>query len=172
MIPTHSSLVISEVSADALVDYARIPSRVEVTGASQPYTKDYDAPPCISPDRWASHFDLTRWGILLGTINEVPVAGAAITLLSPDIALLWDVRVAPGYHRRGIGSEMFKQAEKWASDRGATGLKVETQDINVAAWEFYARQGCELVEVNHNAYPEFPDEVQLLWYKHLERARG
>jgi hypothetical protein len=46
-------------------------------------------------------------------------------------------------------------------------IKVETQDINVPACRFYGRMGYELIETNRNAYPEFPDEVQLIWQKSL-----
>ena len=49
-------------------------------------------------------------------------------------------------------------------------LKVETQNINVRACRFYARLGCELRVVRAGAYPQFPEEVQLLWYKTLTPA--
>jgi len=42
-------------------------------------------------------------------------------------------------------------------------LKVESQNINVPACRFYDAQGCELRAVQHGAYPDLPDEVQLLW---------
>lgn len=47
-------------------------------------------------------------------------------------------------------------------------LMAETQDVNVPACRFYARQGFMLGAVNHGAYPDLPNEVQLLWQK--ERA--
>ena len=46
-------------------------------------------------------------------------------------------------------------------------MEVETQNINVSACRFYARQGCVLSAVNRFAYPELPDEVQLIWRKDL-----
>jgi hypothetical protein len=49
-------------------------------------------------------------------------------------------------------------------------LKVETQNINVPACRFYARQGCVLGVIDRFAYPTLPDEVQLLWYKDLPSA--
>lgn len=66
-----------------------------------------------------------------------------------------------------MGSTLFRAAEAWARARGCRQLKVETQNVNVAACRFYARQGCVLTSVHHNAYPGLPDEIQLLWYKNL-----
>ena len=59
------------------------------------------------------------------------------------------------------------RAEAWARACGATWLKVETQNVNVPACRFYARQGCVLGAVDRFAYPALPDEVRLLWCKHL-----
>ncbi len=42
-------------------------------------------------------------------------------------------------------------------------LKIETQNINVPACRFYARQGCRLSAIVSHAYAEFPDEIQLIW---------
>ena len=51
-------------------------------------------------------------------------------------------------------------------------MKVETQNVNVPACRFYARQGCVLGAINRFAYPDLPDEVQLLWYKTLSPWDG
>jgi GNAT superfamily N-acetyltransferase len=84
-----------------------------------------------------------------------------------DVAVLWDIRVVPSMRRHGVGSALFQAVEAWASAGGCRQLKVETQNINMAACWFYARQGCELRAVRRGAYPEFPEEIQLLWYKDL-----
>jgi GNAT superfamily N-acetyltransferase len=84
-----------------------------------------------------------------------------------DMAVLWDIRIHPEYLRQGCGSRLFSRAATWAHTKGCGMLKVETQNINVAACNFYASQGCELGGINRFAHPEFLDEVQLLWYKRL-----
>jgi GNAT superfamily N-acetyltransferase len=89
-----------------------------------------------------------------------------------DVALLWDVRVAPGWRRRGVGGTLFRAAESWALARGARWLEVETQNVNVPACRFYARRGCVLGAVHRFAYPDLPDETQLLWYKSLAAGAG
>jgi hypothetical protein len=37
----------------------------------------------------------------------------------------------------------------------------------VPACRFYASRGCTFAAVHRFAYPEFPEEVQFLWYKDL-----
>jgi len=48
-------------------------------------------------------------------------------------------------------------------------LKIETQNTNVQACRFYERQRCRLHAIHRAAYPELPEEIQLLWYKDLPR---
>lgn len=87
-----------------------------------------------------------------------------------DLAVLWDIRVSPEARGPGVGSALFRAAEEWARCRGCRYLKVETQNINVAASKLYAAQGCELTAANRQAYPDLPDEIQLLWHKLLNTA--
>ena len=84
-----------------------------------------------------------------------------------DLAVLWDIRVAPPVRGRGVGRALFLAAEAWATAKGCRQLKVETQNINVPACRFYLRQGCVLGGIRRFAYVEFPDEVEMLWYKEL-----
>lgn len=144
-----------------------------------PYVKDYDAAPGNGPAAWATRFDLARWGILSAWAGAERVGGAAVAWNSPgvemlegraDLAVLWDLRVAPAWRGHGVGSALFRAVEAWGLARGAAWLKVETQNVNVLACRFYARQGCVLGAVHRFAYPALPDEVQLLWYKRVGGA--
>ena len=193
----NDPVVIGEDPQLPLVDYATIPSRIHVDVVfdivgdasnalrirmlrrtlAQPYSKDYDAPPCVHPRDWAGHYDLTDWGFLHATVGMQAVARAAIAWRSPginllddrdDVALLWDIRVAPQYWRRGVGSLLFHAVEQWGRQRGVLELHVETQNVNVGACEFYAQQGCVLCSVNRHAYADLPDEVQLVWRKSID----
>jgi len=141
-----------------------------------PYIKDYDAIAGQGPAHWASQFDVSNWGLIAARIEGRRVGGAVIALRTPglnmlegrdDLAVLWDIRVAPEFRGRGVGSALFGAAEKWAAARGCRQLMVETQNINVPACRFYAKQGCVLKRINRLAYREIPDEVQMLWYKDL-----
>jgi len=141
-----------------------------------PYVKDYDALSGEGPGQWSRRFDLSNWGLLQARANGVLLGGAVIAFDTPDVtmlegrtdlAVLWDIRVLSQCRRQGIGSALFAAAETWASSRRCRQLKVETQNINVPACSFYARHGCVLGAAHRCAYPELPDEIQLLWYRNL-----
>jgi GNAT superfamily N-acetyltransferase len=180
----------------ALQEYARIPIAFEVSNVFEvqesgenpntfllterplavPYIKDYDAIPEEAPGHWASHFDLSNWGFFVARAAGRPVGGAAVTCNTPgmimlegrsELAVLWDLRVSPEARGKGVGVALLRAAEEWAKKRDCRQLKVETQNINVAACRFYARQGFTLTGVNRFAYPALPHEIQLLWYKNI-----
>jgi GNAT superfamily N-acetyltransferase len=191
---TH--IEISEEPISAVAEYGRIPIAFEVHAVldviaeasnptrfrlserrvETPYLKDYDAIDDGSPAQWTQRFDTSKWGLLSARVGGQLIGGAAVAYDTPglemlegrsDLAVLWDIRVVPAMRRHGVGSALFKAVKAWASARGCRQLKVETQNINMAACRFYARHGCELRAVHRDAYPEFPDEIQLLWYKDL-----
>ena len=146
------------------------------TPVRAPYVKDYDSLQANRPTSLADRWDLSNWGMITGFVGELLVGGALLAFGSygvdqlenrMDLTVLWDIRVHPEYRRRGVGQELFRAAETWAKARGCRQLKVETQNINVAACRFYARQGCILGAIHRHAYPEFPNEAMLLWYKDL-----
>jgi len=144
---------------------------------SNSFKKDYDAAEEEGPKSWARQFNLSNWGFLVARKCGELVGGAAIAYNTPevnmlegrlDLAVLWDIRVSPNHQRSGVGYRLFQKAEEWAASKKCRTLKIETQNNNVAACKFYIRQGCELGAMNRFAYPEFPDEAQLLWYKTIK----
>jgi GNAT superfamily N-acetyltransferase len=190
---------ISEEPMAALEEYARIPIAFEVGHVLDvavrdngfggfalserrlevPYVKDYDAIQGEGPAQWARRFDLSNWGLLAAHLSGRRVGGAVLAFNTAgimmlegrsDLAVLWDIRVSVEARGKGVGFSLFRAAEAWATARGCRWLKVETQNINVAACRFYARQGCELGAIHRFAYPELPDEIQLLWYKALSAS--
>lgn len=139
-----------------------------------PYVKDYDANESERPSAWRKRFDISDWGILAAFKGAQRVGGAAVAWQTPelnmlagraDVACLWDLRVHPDYRNAGIGQQLFTRALAWARARSCRRFKVETQNINVPACRFYARQGCELGGINRYAYDETMNEIQLLWYR-------
>ena len=187
---------VSEQPLTALEDYASVPIAFEVSmvldvaeqgqgrgefilterSLDLPYVKDYDAIAGEQPHQWARRFDMSNWGVLLAQAAGQRVGGAVVACHTPglimlegrdDLAVLWDIRVSPEARGQGVGSALFRAAEAWARARGCRQLKVETQNINVPACRFYARQGCILAAVRRSAYPGLPSEIQLLWHKAL-----
>jgi ribosomal protein S18 acetylase RimI-like enzyme len=139
------------------------------------YIKDYDA---VSerPDSWASRFDTSQWLMLVARVDTMAVGGATVALGGSgldllegrdDLAVLWDIRVAPSFRGRGIGRALVEEVEARAGARGCAELKVEAQNVNVPACRFYAALGCSLRTVRHEAYPICPGEDQFIWYKAL-----
>jgi GNAT superfamily N-acetyltransferase len=147
----------------------------EVTVA-EPYVKDYDAVDGDGPERWASRFDVSNWGMIGAYSGGARVGGAVLAFRTADlyllagrtdVAMLWDIRVAPAQRGTGVGSALFRAAEGWAGARGCGWLKIETQNVNAAACRFYRKLGCTLGGIDRFAYPGLPHEVQLLWWKAL-----
>ena len=190
------SLRITEESSSSLRGYASIPIAFEVSTILEltiaghglggfiftertidtPYVKDYDALDGEGPLSWSERFDLSNWGFLAAWSDDTRVGGAAIAFDTHgidmlegrnDLAVLWDLRVAPSARGIGAGSALFRAAGEWAMGKGCRHLKVETQNINLSACRFYARQGCTLGAIDRFAYPTLPDEIQLIWYKEL-----
>ena len=141
-----------------------------------PYVKDYDAEKDDRAESWSRRWDISNWALFEALDDGVPVGGAVVARDTPgvymlegrpDLAVLWDIRIRPDYRRRGIGSRLFRRAAEWARAKGCRQLKIETQNINVAACKFYASQGCYLGAIHPGIYESLPEEVQLLWYMNL-----
>jgi streptothricin acetyltransferase len=145
------------------------------TPIAEPYWKDYDVYPGSHPAEWPGRFDVSKWTVLTAWHDGLRVGGAVIAIDDrqldlrdrPGLALLWDIRVAPNMRHRGVGRLLLHAAEVAATERGASALRVETQQVNVAACRFYQRNGYVLERMNTDAYPNLPDEIQLLWLKTL-----
>ncbi len=194
---------ICEIGLDNLAEYATIPCAFEVRSVlevelvdggmggmrlvekviSPPYVKDYDAYEDGPPQAWPRQFDMGNWGVLLARAGQKPVGGAAIAYNTAgvnmlegrsDLAVLWDIRVHPEWRGQGLGRSLLASSANWAYQRGCTTLKIETQNVNVAACRFYASLGCELGAIHRYAYanqPHVAHEVMLVWYLHLPFAQ-
>lgn len=187
---------IVQEDAPALREYAQVPISFSVRSVydvsvstsgeiilterelDTPIEKDYDST-SEGPTVWPVAFDVSNWAFLAAFADGARVGGAVVAVRSRDVemlegrddlAVLWDLRVAPEHRRRGIGAALIEVAESWARANGAKTLKVETQNINVPACRSYGRSGFVLRKANFGAYSEFPDEVQLLWYKDLSSS--
>ena len=192
------TIEVTEEPMTALPEYARVPivftvDRVfDVTNCDDgpggfalserrlevPYEKNYDGIAGEGPLQWARRFDLSNWALFTARLASRIVGGATVAFDTPgltmlegrrDVAVLWDIRVSPDARRRGVGAALFERVEAWAQLHGCRQLKIETQNTNVRACRFYERQGCQLREIHRAAYPELPEEIQLLWYKDLPR---
>ncbi len=196
----NRSIAIKEVGADKLSQYAEIPIAFEVKSIFEvdlpdgglkgmvlrekevvpSYIKDYDAyGGGERPQKWAERFDISNWAIFLAFRKNCHVGGATVAFDTPgvhmlkgrkDLAVLWDIRVHPDVRRCGIGTKLFSHVVNWSRKHGCKQLKIETQNINVPACQFYKKQGCILGEINRYGYisqPEIKHEIMLIWYLNL-----
>lgn len=198
----ETEFLIERIGPERLAEYCAVPSLVEVHSILQvksidsgfgglalelvpvptPYIKDYDSYG-ETPADWPAKWDLSNWCLLLATVGGKPVGAACVVTRTPairmlegrdDLAVLWDIRVAPEYKRRGIGRALFSASVEWCREQGMKMLKIETQNVNLGACRFYASQGAQLGAINRFAYadatwshPDVRDEAMLLWYYRL-----
>ncbi len=78
-----------------------------------------------------------------------------------------DIAVDVHFRRIGVGRELIARAVRWAKDNKLPGIRLETQDNNVAACRFYERLGFKLGGFDQYLYKGIEgveDEVALYWY--------
>lgn len=201
MVAQEEAVIIQSVGAEDLDEYARVPIRFDqhsvlevheidhglgglrfVEMPTSAAVKDYDELDGQRPTDWPDRFDLSRWSFALARDSAVAIGAAAWVIDDPgihllrgrrDAALLWDLRVAPGHRRRGVGTALFDHVVDDARARGCRHLRVETQNTNVDACRFYAARGGHLAEVDRYHYvdtPETAGEIMLIWQLDLRRG--
>ena len=183
-----------EGGGDDLVGHADIPIRflvdrvlspradgsgfeLEILEPGDRWVKDYDGEDGASPARWSERFDTALWRVVSAWRGTERIGGVVLIADVPgidmlegrsDLALIWDLRVAPAYRRCGVGARLISAAGEWARRHGCRELKVETQNINVPAVRFYESRGFRIRSVVRNAYPGLPDELQLMLYRDVD----
>ena len=160
----------SRIDLDALRD----PAGPKLVGIPMgPRRKDYDA--IEGPSEWATRFDTARWGLVAAWSGGERIGGAVIAMDTAgvellggrrDLALVWDLRVAPEWRGRGVGRALWAASEAWARARECVEIRVETQDVNPAACRFYAGRGLAPILIVPDAYPGL-DEAMILWGRPL-----
>jgi GNAT superfamily N-acetyltransferase len=152
--------------------------RLVEEAVAEPYLKDWPIDgPDEGPVQWARRWDTSDWAILSAYLDGRRVGGVVLAVHNGDMwflrrrsdtAALWDIRVDWDYRGQGIGHALFNQLIELARRRGYRRLMIETQNTNVAACRFYARQGCYLGAFERHAYEDWPEDVELTWYYDLD----
>lgn len=137
-----------------------------------PFVKDYDSDGAGKPTQWPKRFDTRNWVIFSAYDKNQHIGGVTIAWKTPELdlvpyrkenVLIWDLRVRPDMRSQGVGRELFSAVIAWAKSQDCRDIIVETQNINVPACRFYAKQGFELFSIDPLAYSGLPNEIQLLW---------
>lgn len=90
--------------------------------------------------------------LLVATIND-QIVGFSYAFIEKETGnnvtygyhrvYIGDLYVLPNYHRRGVGSQLIQEVEKWAKDRKLSDLAVLVYNFNKNAADFYKKQGYE-----------------------------
>ncbi len=141
----------------------------------RPYIKNYDSKE-DNPSLLMNQFDLSNWYVVSAFVNDKRVGGAllahntkTINMLEgrDDLTVLWDIRIDEAYRGLGIGHEMLETCKELSKDLKCNRIKIETQNNNVKACQFYAKEGAVLTSFREHCYSECPNEVQLIWSIYL-----
>ena len=85
------------------------------------------------PRVWGAWLSDPRGRLLVGTIDDQPVAIAQVTLLASKEAWLQGFRVAPAYQSQGIATELGQHCTKLAIQLGAKAIRYSTLVTNTPA---------------------------------------
>lgn len=79
-------------------------------------------------------------GEILGLLS---VAACPTTRDAGEFVYLDDLHVREDARGRGIGTELLAAARRWATDRGASEIRLATDATNEALWRLYRGAGYE-----------------------------
>lgn len=83
-------------------------------------------------------------------------------------AYIENIAVAKKSRQLGIGTALLNVAIEWAKRKNFIGLMLETQDINISACRFYAKNNFVIGGVDCMLYANFPNaanEKAIFWYQ-------
>ena len=179
-LPAYGSVPISfsttSVRQVSWVEHGLGGIRIVEVPLDRPFAKDFDDDESEPVTRWLGYGDISHWGIFAAFDDGRRVGGAVVAYDAPDVnllegrrelAVLWDIRVHPDVRRTGVGTSLLETSVGFARESGCSVLKVESQNTNPAACRFYATNGFYLGGLRRGGYSDYPDEIQMLWYRDL-----
>jgi [ribosomal protein S18]-alanine N-acetyltransferase len=85
-------------------------------------------------------------------LEENELIGYAGIALAGDVADIHTLTVIPTHRRRGIASEMLRQLESWAMEKGIHAFMLEMREGNAEAQPLYEKHGYSVVSRRDNYY--------------------
>ncbi len=137
-----------------------------------PWWKDYDECEEDRPTQLPNRFNFSNWFIVTAFAEGERLGGMIVARDCPgcdmlegrtDLAVIFDVRICDTARGQGVGKALFTYAVSRSKQLGCTELRVETQDVNVAACRFYRAMGCLLHSAEVGAYGPQIGEAKLIW---------
>jgi GNAT superfamily N-acetyltransferase len=138
-----------------------------------PYRKSFDD----FEDPIVRGYDTRNWALISAFAGDERIGGLILAAATPgvtrledrpDLAVVWDMRVAPRWRRKTVGTAMLYAARVWAWQHGCRELKAETQNTNEAACRFFSHHGFVLGDAVPVGHPQLPKMMQLVWRKRLD----
>lgn len=140
----------------------------------EPYIKDLSS--YEHATGYENEFDITNWRFYMAFDGDIPVGAMTVAGKTEglnmlygrkDACVLWDIRIADTYKRKGIGQKLLDMGILDAKRDGYRQMIIECQNNNVQACKFYQKQGAVLSKIDMYAYylePEIRNEIQFIWY--------
>lgn len=120
---------------------------------------------------WREILNEETTGVFVIEEDNKWVAGCVVVTHSPKVhmlegdmtnAVLWDIRVATKYQKRGFGSLLFQKVVLFAKKMNTKQLLIETQNNNPKAITFYEKQQAKIYKINKGYYKDLPKEDQII----------
>ena len=128
---------------------------------SEPYFKKYE-----DEEIDMSYIEDNRKVVFLYYIENICIGRIMISSKWNGYAYIEDIAVGRDYRRKGIGVALLNKAIEWAKENRLGGLMLETQDINVSACQFYAKNNFKIGGVDTMLYSNLStaNEIAIFWY--------
>ncbi|EID56017.1 GNAT family N-acetyltransferase [Saccharomonospora xinjiangensis] len=128
-----------------------------------PYTKDYG----FDVEELAGYLDRQDGDLFVAMVRDARIGYVAVSEGWNGYAVVEDIAVDVAHRGTGAARALMDAAIEWAREAGLSGLRLETQSINVAACRFYRRYGFVLGGHDRFLYRALDPstrEVALYWY--------
>lgn len=156
-------------------DYASVPMHIEgcsiyrllkVSPLTWSFKKESQVPfrytvDDENPSAWRKEISMRNFTMVGFREGDRPVAAMSLVHDNPtvrmldgrkDVLLIWDLRVHPDHKRKGYGKALIDFARLKAKELKVNHLRLETQNTNPKALEFYLAMGFELIHIREHAY--------------------
>lgn len=82
------------------------------------------------------------YGVYIATVRDAVVGFVYVQFYEWNrLAQIQGLAVDPNYHRQGVATELVKRAERFAREKGARGVYVDTPTLNRKGRDFYEAIG-------------------------------
>jgi streptothricin acetyltransferase len=81
-------------------------------------------------------------------------------------AFIEHIGITKDWRQQGVGTALLEKAMEWAKQNNFVGLMLETQDVNVSACRFYAKNNFVIGAVDNMLYSKFSTALEkaIFWY--------